>query len=110
MTWLISNPFHENIPRHLPRLLPLFEPLLGGAALVVEVDDLPVRELCVGHDEAQPREQLPGMMLNFCHYPPCHRPTGRPIEKTLVPHNGLMSRTAHRPREQLCNVPQQEIG
>jgi hypothetical protein len=66
-------------PRHLYRLLALLNPLLCLAALVVEVDDLPVRELCVGHDEAQPGEQFPGMMLNFCHYPPCRRPTGRPI-------------------------------
>jgi DNA replication protein DnaC len=45
-------------PRHLYSLLALLDPLLRLAALVVEVDDLPVRELRVGHDEAQPREQL----------------------------------------------------
>src|SRR5665811_1112724 len=42
-------------------------------------------------------------------YSPCRRPTGRPIKKTLVPHNGLMSRTAYWPSEQLCNVPQQAV-
>src|ERR1035438_2032830 len=96
-------------PCHLYRLLALLDPLLRLAALVVEVDDLPVRELRVGHDEAQPGEQFPGMMLNLCHYSPCRRPTGRPIKKTLVPHNGLMSRTAYWPNEQLCNVPQQAV-
>jgi hypothetical protein len=31
-------------PRHLYRLLALLDPLLGLAALVIEVDDLPVRD------------------------------------------------------------------
>jgi hypothetical protein len=39
-------------PRHLYRLLALRDPLLCFAALVVEADNLPVRELRVGHDEA----------------------------------------------------------
>jgi hypothetical protein len=48
-------------PCHLYSLLAFLDPLLGLAALVIEVDDLPVRKLCVGYDEAQPGEQFPGI-------------------------------------------------
>jgi len=34
------------------------------AAFVVEADNLPVPELRVGHDEAHPREQLPGHLAS----------------------------------------------
>jgi hypothetical protein len=48
-------------PRHLYSMLALLDPLHCLAALVLEMDDLPVRELRVGHDEAQSGEQLSGM-------------------------------------------------
>ena len=96
-------------PRHLYSLLALLDPLLRLAALVVEADNLPIRKLRVGHDEAQPRKHFSGMMLNLGNHAPRHRSTGRPIEKALVPDHGLMSRTAYWPNEQLCNVPQQTV-
>jgi hypothetical protein len=70
-------------PRHLCSLLAFIDPLLGLPAMVVEVNDLPVRELCVGHDEAHPREQLPGMELYLGNQAPRRRPTGCPIKKPL---------------------------
>lgn len=43
-------------PRRLYSQLPLLDPLLCLAALVLETDNLPVRGLRVGHDEAQASE------------------------------------------------------
>ena len=61
-------------PRHLHSLLTFLDPLLCLAALVVELDDLPVPELRVSHDEAHPRKQFPGMELHLGNYP---RPSAR---------------------------------
>ena len=47
------------------RLLALLDPLLGGAPLIVEGDDLLRRPVQVGHDEADPWEKFPAMPLNF---------------------------------------------
>jgi hypothetical protein len=42
--------------------------LLRLAALDVEVDDPPVRELRIGHDEARPEEEFSGLLLDLCRY------------------------------------------
>src|ERR1035437_3832195 len=83
-------------PRHLHRLLPLFDPLLSRAPLVVKTDHGPAGRLQVGHDEAYSREQLSEVELHFRHYPTCCLPTGRLIQKALVPDHGLVAR--HRVR------------
>src|SRR5208283_3662872 len=96
-------------PRHLHRLLAFLDPLLCLAALVVEVDDLPICQLRVGDDEAQPGEELSGMMLNLGNHATRRRPTCGPIEKALVPNHRLVCRTPYRTDEQFGNVPQQAI-
>src|ERR1039457_3950788 len=96
-------------PRHLHRLLPLFDPLLGRAPLVVKTDHGPAGRLQVGHDEAYSREQLSEVELHFRHYPTCCLPTGRLIQKALVPDHGLVARSSYGPRQQLRNVALQAI-
>src|SRR5580704_4428943 len=91
-------------PRHLHRLLPLLDPLLRRAPLVVEPHHCPTWRLQVGHDEPHSREQLPGMELNLRHYSSCGLPTGGLIEKALVPHDGLVTGPPHRARQQFLDV------
>ena len=71
-------------PRHCDRLLALFDPLLRRAALVVEAHHGPVIGCQTGHDEPDPREQLPEVALDLRHHPPLVLPTGRLIKKALV--------------------------
>ena len=52
------------------RLLAFLDPLLGGAALVVEAHDRSIREREIRHDEADAGEQLTDVMLDFCHDSP----------------------------------------
>src|ERR1019366_9428999 len=96
-------------PRHLHRLLPLFDPLLSRAPLVVKTDHGPAGRLQVGHDEAYSREQLSEVELHFRHYPTCCLPTGRLIQKALVPDHGLVARASYRPRQQLRDVSLQTV-
>ena len=49
------------------RLLPLLDPLLGGAPLVIKPHDRAIRDLEIGHNEADAREQLARVMLDFRH-------------------------------------------
>lgn len=91
-------------PRHLYRLLPLLDPLLRRAPLVVEPHHCPTRCLQVSHDEPHSREQLPGMELNLRPYSSCGLPTGGLIEKALVPHDGLVTGPSHRARQQFLDV------
>jgi hypothetical protein len=86
-------------PHHLYRLFALLDPLLRLATLILEVNLLPVRQLRIGHDEAQPREEFSGMMLNLGHDSPCRRSTGRLIEKSLVPGDRLNCRAVYRPSQ-----------
>ena len=55
------------------------------------------------------REQLPGMELHLGNHPPCRLPTRRLIEEALVPHDWFVSRTAHRPSQQLFNITHQAV-
>ena len=48
-------------------------------------------------------------MLHLGNHATRRRLTGSPIKKTLVPHDGFMFRTTHRPNEQLCSVLQQAV-
>ena len=52
--------------RPVGRGFALLDPLLRRPAPVVEVDDGPIGPGQGGHDEADPREQLAGMVLDFC--------------------------------------------
>src|SRR5450756_1555905 len=96
-------------PRHLDRLLSLLDPLLRRPPLVIEPHHRPARRLHGGHDETQPRGQLPSMVLHLRHYSACGLPTGGLVEKALVPHDGFVTRPPHRAREQFLDVPQQVV-
>ena len=47
------------------RVLPLFDPVLNVATTVVHLDHLPGRELGIGHDESDPREEFPVVPLDL---------------------------------------------
>src|ERR1035437_9940122 len=94
---------------HLYRLLALLDPLLGRAPLVIEPYHRPARRLQVGHDEAYSREQLPSMELHLRHHTPRRLPTGRLIQKALVPDHGLVARSSYGPRQQLRDVALQAV-
>ena len=51
--------------RPMRGLFALLDPLLGRAALVVEAHDGPIGEREIRHDEADAREQLAGVVLDF---------------------------------------------
>src|ERR1035441_5895997 len=80
---------------HLYRLLALLDPLLGRAPLVIEPYHRPARRLQISHDESHSREQLPSMELHLRHHTPRRLPTGRLIQKALVPDHGLVARAAN---------------
>src|SRR5207245_2064615 len=65
-TNLVSPEAVTGEARPVSRGLALLDPLLGRPALVVEADDGSVRPGQAGDDEADPREQLPEMMLDLC--------------------------------------------
>src|ERR1035437_9607913 len=94
---------------HLYGLLALLDPLLCRTPLVVKPHYRPARGFQVGHDESDSREQLPGMKLHFRHHTPRRLPTGRLIEKALVPDHRLVTRSSHWPRQQLRDVALQAI-
>jgi hypothetical protein len=80
--------------RHLHRLLPLFDPLLGRTSLVIEPYHRPARRLQIGADEPDAREQLPSLMLNLCYHSSCRRPTSCFVEKVLVSHDRFVTVTS----------------
>jgi len=54
-----------------------------------------------------PGGSIPDAELHLGIGAPCYRLTGCLTKMALVPHNRLMSQTAHHPNEQLCNFPRQ---
>src|ERR1700681_1752705 len=91
------------------RLLTFFDPLLGRAPLVIEPYHRPTGQAQVRDDEANSRKQLTDVELHLRHYSSCCLPTGRLVEKALVPDHWLVARPSHWPRQQLRNIPLQVL-
>src|ERR1700737_1716108 len=91
------------------RLLALLDPLLGRAPLIIETHYRPAGQAQVRHDKTNSRKQLSDVELHLRHNSSCGLPTGRLVEKTLVPDHWLVAPPAHGPRQQLRNVPLQAI-
>ena len=96
-------------PRHLHRLLALFDPLLGCPTLVVEPHHRPAVRLQVRHNESHPRKQFAKVELDLSHHLALCLPTRGLIQKALVPNYRLVARSSHWPRQQLCNVSLQTL-
>src|SRR5882762_2245886 len=90
-------------------LLAFLDPLLGCAPLIIEAHYRPAWQAQVRDDKADSREQFPEVELHLRYYSPRHLPTGRLVEKALVPDHGLVARSSHRARQQLRNVPLQVL-
>src|SRR6266568_3646674 len=91
------------------RLLALLDPLFGGSPLITETHYRPARQAQVRHDKTNSWKQLSAVELHLHHNSSCGLPTGRLVEKTLVPDHWLVARPPHGPRQQLRNVPLQAI-
>ena len=86
-------------PCPVRRLLAFLDPLLGRAALVVKPHDGVIGELEIRHDEADAREQLAGVMLDFRHDPSGGGPAVRLIMETLVADERLATGPTRRPEQ-----------
>jgi hypothetical protein len=59
--------------------------------------------------EPNTREQLSGMMFNLRHHPPRRIPACRLVEKAFVPHDGFVTGTPNRARQQFRHIPFQVL-
>src|ERR1700693_5492495 len=91
------------------RLLAFLDPWLGCSPLIIETHYRPVGQAQIRDGEADSRKQLSDVELHLRYYPPRRFPTGRLIEKALVPDHWLVARPPHGPHQQLRNVPLQAI-
>src|SRR5450432_1408739 len=91
------------------RLLAFLDPLLGRAPLIIEPYYRPAGQAQVRDDKPDSRKQLPEVELQLRHYSPRHLPTGRLVEKALVPDHWLVARSSRGSRQQLRNVPLQVL-
>ena len=87
----------------------LLDPLLRGAALVVEADDSAVGPGQGGNDEAHPRKQLAQVMLDLGDHPSRAIPRGRLILEASIPHQRGVAGSAAGPGEQILDGPLQEF-
>ncbi len=82
------------------RVLPLFDPILNVATPVVHLDHLSGRDLRVGDDEPDPREEFPVVPLNVGHHPPLPVPSLCLIPEINQPDlNSTLGRSPHRTRQ-----------
>ena len=81
------------------RLLTFLDPLLGRAPLVVKPHDGTVGQREIRHDEADAREQLTDVVLDFCHDPSGRRPAVRLILESLVADERLPAGPTRRPEQ-----------
>src|ERR1700680_1065564 len=89
------------------RLLALLDPLLRRAPLIVEPDYRPARQAQIRDDETDSREQFPEVELHLRHYSPRRFPTGRLVQKALVPDHWFMTGAAQGTLQQFRKVPLQ---
>ena len=89
------------------RLLAFLDPLLGGPALVVKRHDRAIRELEIGHDEADARKQFADAVLDFRHDPSGRGPALRLIPDTRVPNQRLVARSSRRTKQEVFDLKRQ---
>jgi hypothetical protein len=87
--------------RPVDGLLAFLDVLLGGATLIMEVDDPVGVHWQVGHDKADPRERFAGMPLDFGYDPPGLVPRCRLIFHVAVEAPHMVRRSSHRTLEQM---------
>jgi hypothetical protein len=86
-------------PSDIPRVRPFFDPLLSRAPLIVEPHYRPAGQAQIRDDIADSRKQLPKVELHLRHYSSCCLPTGRLVEKVLVPDHWFVARPSHGTRQ-----------
>src|SRR5207302_5367579 len=96
-------------PRHLHGQFAFLDPLFCSSSLVVEAHHRPAVRLQGRHDEAHQREQFPAVEFYLRHDPPRRRPTRSLVPEASVPDHRLVPGSAHRPRQQLRDLPLQNV-
>jgi hypothetical protein len=96
-------------PRPAERVFALPDPLLGGAAAVVELDHPLVGSGQVGHDEADPGIEFALVPLDLGHHPTGSGPAGGLVLEAGVRHDRFLGRTADRSRQQVADPPLQHL-
>ena len=96
-------------PRPTDGGLALLDPLLGGAAAIVELDHPPVGPGQVGDDEADPRPEFTLMPLDLGHHTTGSRPALGLVVEAGEPDDRLLRRAADRPGQQVLNPPLQHL-
>jgi hypothetical protein len=86
------------------RLLAFLDPLLGCAPLIIETHYRSAGQAQIRDDKADSRKQLPESELHLRHHPPRHLPTGRLVEKALVPDHWFMTGAAQGTLQQFCKA------
>src|SRR5271157_350733 len=78
------------------RVLPLFDPVLNVPTTVVHLDHFPGRELRVGYDESDPREEFPIVPLNLGDHSTLLVPGLCPVPEINQPNlNAALRRSPH---------------
>ena len=95
--------------RPAERVLAFLDPLLGGAAAVVELDRPTVGSGQVGDDEADARIEFALMPFHFRNHPTRSRPTFRLVAEAGEGDDRLFRRPADRPRQEMADPSFQHL-
>jgi len=83
----------------------MIDPLLAEAAPVVEAHHVLRLGAHVGHDEADPREELAHVPLDLGYHPPGPVPRCGLVVEVVVEDPWFLWRSSHRPGEQVVYLP-----
>ena len=89
--------------------LPSLIPLLRRSALVVKPHDGTILERKIRQNEADAREQLADVVLDFRHDPSGRGPALRPIPETLVPDQRPVARSSRRTKQEVFDLDLQVL-
>ena len=97
-------------PRPLQSILSLFDPLLGGAATVVESDHSILRSrVHVGGDKPDAGEQFVPVPLHFGDHTTIAVPAFGVVQEDPIPDDGFLRRPSHRSGQQVADLMVQHV-
>ena len=91
------------------RLLAFLDPWLRRPALVVKPHDGTILERKIRQNEADAREPLADVVLDFRHDPSGRGPALRPIPETLVPDQRPVARSSRRTKQEVFDLDLQVL-
>jgi hypothetical protein len=96
-------------PRPLHRVLPRLHPRLGSPSSIVEVHDALRLGRQVGAKETHPRAELSLVPFHVRDHPPGTLPARRLVPEVVIPDEGLLWWSPHRPLQQGLNPLRQHL-